>query len=139
MRYFKTNDENIEHIIISGFLFAKVWLIGCSATNPDDPKTCVMETVMKYHLDGPMVKQFNGNPVFVEYGISPAKEGSYPYRLHDSLAMPILSGLDVTNLAKSIKETYDVLLLDENYFDKNLIYGKLGTDHEDDLLLSELV
>lgn len=134
MKYIKTSDHDISTAIISALVIHKMWLIGVSATDPDDPSTYVLETAIKYHVSGELVDALGSNPVFSEYGLSPSKGGNYPYRLHDHISMPITYGAAITELARSITKTYDVLLPGEGYFDTGIIFGKLGTDHEDEVV-----
>lgn len=132
LRGIKTMSQNADATIRS-LLIGHEWLICCSASNPDDMCTYILETVCRYDDTGLFAKKI-GKPVFIEYGISQSVGGQYPYRLHDSLMMPIQNDKDFDDLVRSIIEVFDVVIIEDNMVDREKIYGKIGTKYENKIV-----
>lgn len=135
MRYLKTSKNATA--TIHSLLKEHDWLIGCTATVPDDISTYTLETVFRYEKTGYFANKF-GKPVFIEYGISRSDIGKYPFRLHDSLMTLIQDDEKLKRIVLSIIEIYDVLILEENMVDREHIYGKLGTAYGNEIVFDAL-
>ena len=59
--------------ILTELLLGGTWFICCTAEKPDDMSTYILENVARYETEGGIANKLN-NPVFIEYGISPATE-----------------------------------------------------------------
>lgn len=134
MRYLETSAKNAIATIHS-LLTEHYWLIGCTATVLDDISTYRLETVFRYENEntGYFANTLE-KPVFVEYGISRSDSEKYPFRLHDSLMMFIQDDEMLKKMVLSIIETYDVLILEEDMVDREHIYGKIGTEYENEIV-----
>lgn len=134
MRYVKATDENVKNALGAALLFGHEWIICATAKNPDDSSTYVLKNVTRYEIDGHFVSLMK-NPVFIEYGISPAKNGSlYPYRIHDSLMTPVMNGKMLSSLMDAMIETFDVFIIEEDMVDRCNVYGKLSTNHAEEIV-----
>ena len=128
-------DSSIE--AVADALKGGTWLIGCScnADDPCDHTGIVLENVWRFETDGIISERF-GSPVIVSYGISPAAadRGEYLYRIHDDTVSPIREG-DLEAYAQALVLTYDAFLVDdEGDVDRILVYGKIGTVYQDDVI-----
>lgn len=132
MRYLETSAKNAIATIHS-LLTEHHWLIGCTATVLDDISTYRVETVFRYENTGYFANTL-GKPVFIEYGISHSDSEKYPFRLHDSLMMLIQDDEMLKKMVLTIIETYDVLILEEDMVDREHIYGKIGTEYENEIV-----
>lgn len=132
LRAIKTRSQNADAIIHS-LLKGHEWLMCCTATDPDDMRTYILEMVSRYDDTGLFAKKI-GMPVYIEYGISQSVGGQYPYRLHDSLMMPIQNDKDFDDLVRSTIEVFDVVIIEDNMVDRENIYGKLGTKYENEIV-----
>lgn len=119
--------------VLTELLLGGTWFICCSAGNPDDMSTYVLENVTKYEVEGHFADKLN-KPVFVEYGISPAMDGDYQFKIHDSVVAPILNEDMITKLIDSMLKTFDVFIVEQNMVDRKNVWGKLGTENEDKIV-----
>ena len=132
MRYLETSAKNAIATIHS-LLTEHHWLIGCTATVLDDISTYRLETVFRHENTGYFANTLE-KPVFIEYGISRSDSEKYPFRLHDSLMMLIQDDEMLKKMVRSIIDTYDVLILEEDMVDREHIYGKIGTEYENEIV-----
>ena len=65
MKWLNTKSENAKHNIIVLMVMQQKWLLGCTASDPDDPKTFVIEKALRYYVSGELVKAMK-NPVFAD-------------------------------------------------------------------------
>ena len=134
MNYFLATDENIKIELGAALLCGHEWVICVTAKDSSDLSTYVLENVTRYENDG-YFASIMMNPVFIEYGISPAKNGSqYPYRIHDSLMTPVNDIETLTSLIDAMIETFDVFIVEKDMIDRCNVYGKLFTDYEDEVV-----
>lgn len=128
----RTSEEGADEII-EMLLMQQRWLICCTASDPDDIKTFILENVTRYEREGHFADLF-GNPVFIEYGISAAVGGKHPYRIHDSLMLPIKDGSLLKTLINNMIKTFDVIILNEDLIDRKTVWGKIGTDRSKEIV-----
>lgn len=128
MKYLSATQEGIRDVLFSSLVMKHEWIICCTAENPDDFSTYILENVTRYDKDGHFADMFQ-NPVFIEYGISHSNDGNYPYRIHDSLMVPITNREVISNLVDNMIETFDAFIIDEGIVDRTKVWGKLGTDY----------
>lgn len=134
MRVVKATGKNAEKALVAALLIEHDWIICVTAKNPDNPDTYILENVTRYETEGHFASIMK-NPVFIEYGISPAKKrAQFPYRIHDSLMTPIENGRMFMNLVDSMIMIFDVFIIEENMVDRRNVYGKLLTDHADEIV-----
>ena len=130
MRYIKTASEGAKEAIVYLLLQKHVWLICCSAKDPDD---FILENVCRYETEGQFASRFQ-TPVFIEYGISPSADNGFPYRIHDSLMQPIINGENFNNIIEAMLRTFDAVVIEEGMVNRTQVYGKLGTDHSEEIV-----
>lgn len=134
MRYIKASNENAEKGLIAALLMEHDWVICITAEKTDDPSTYILENVTRYEIEGHFASIMK-NPVFIEYGISPSTEDKkYPYRIHDSVMTPVENGRMLTDLVDSMIRSFDLFIIEENMVDRRNVYGKLQTDHADEIV-----
>ncbi|MGN0369513.1 MAG: hypothetical protein ACI4EW_03105 [Butyrivibrio sp.] len=134
MRFVKAGNENAKKALVTALLIKRDWIICVTANNPDDPATFILENVTRFETWG-HVASIMENPVFIEYGISPSKEGSqFPYRIHDSLMTPVKNLKMLTDLVDFMIRSFDVFIIEEDMVDRRNVYGKLLTDHADEIV-----
>lgn len=134
MKFIKSSDKHAEKALVAALLMNHDWIICVTAENPDDPTTYILENVTRYEIEGHFASIMR-NPVFIEYGISKSKEDSYyPYRIHDSLMTPVINGKMVTDLVGAMIRTFDVFIIEDEMVDRCNVYGKLLTDHADEIV-----
>lgn len=133
MKYFKAKQKGSRDALIMLLTMKHEWLICCTAKNPDDFSTYIFENVTRYATDGHFADMFK-NPVFIEYGISHSKGGKYPYRIHDSLMLPITNGDMIFTLVDSMIKTFDAFVVDEGIIDRTKVWGKLGNNHAEKIV-----
>lgn len=134
MRFIKSNNKDVEKALAAALLMNHDWIVCVTAENPDDQSTYILENVTRYEIEGHFVSLMK-NPVFIEYGISPSKEGAeFPYRIHDSLMTPVKNGKRFTDLVDAMVRTFDVFIIEEGMVDRRNVYGKLLTDHADEVV-----
>ena len=69
------------------------------------------------------------------YGISPAVKGDLPYRIHDDVIWTMDQKDTLSVMVKSILDTYDIVILEKDMVDRTAVFGKLGTDRENEVVL----
>ncbi len=133
MRYIKTASDGAKEAIMNLLLHEHAWLICCSAQDPDDFSSYVLENVSRYEVEGHWANTFH-TPVFIEYGISPSVDGNFPYRIHDSLMQPIINGENFMSITEAMLRTFDAVVIEEDMVDRTHVYGKLGTNHSEEIV-----
>ena len=133
LRYLIATNEGAYDALIALLLVEHEWLICCSAENPEDVKTYVLENVTRYEIEGHFADIFK-NPTLIEYGISQSTGGEYPYRIHDSLMSPIKNGKAVSDFINSMLEIFDVFIIDDGMIVRKNVWGKLGTAHSEKIV-----
>ena len=131
MHYIETSSEYVE-LAVAEALQEGLWLIGCMADDPHEWSTYTLENVFRYEGEGHWASFF-GTPAIICHCISPAIDGPFIYRLHDDEIWPIFNN-NFEGLIHGIVDTYDVIVIEEGMVDRNRIYGKLGTDHADEVV-----
>ena len=85
------------------------WIVCVSAEDTDNQSTYILENVTRYEIEGHFASLMK-NPVFIEYGISPSKEGAeFPYRIHDSLMTPVKNGKILTDLVDALSKIFRLI------------------------------
>ena len=133
MRYIKTTSEGAKEAIVNMLLQEHAWLICCTAKDPDDFNTYILENVCRYETEGQFASRFH-RPVFIEYGISPSADNGFPYRIHDSLMQPIINGENFNSIIEAMLRTFDAVVIEEGVVNRTQVYGKLGTDHSEEIV-----
>ena len=134
MRYIKASNENVAKALAAALLMNHDWIVCITAEDPDDQSTYILENVTRYEVEGHFASLMR-NPVFIEYGISLSKEGAeFPYRIHDSLMTPVKNGKTFTDLVDAMVRTFDVFIIEAGLVDRCNVYGKLLTDHADEVV-----
>lgn len=134
MKYIKANQENVDKALVAALLMQHEWIICATSENPDDPSTYILENVTRYEIEGHFATLME-KPVFIEYGISPAKNDSkYQYRIHDSLMTPITNGKQLMDLIQGMVDLFDVFIIEDHMVDRYNVYGKLMTDHMEEIV-----
>ncbi len=128
----KSRDKDSRELMRE-LISSEMWLICCTAKDPDNMSTYILENVSRYEAEGEIANGLN-TPVFIEYGISPAIEGDYQFRIHDSVMAPILNEDMIDKLIDSMLKTFDVFIIEHNMVDRTKIWGKLGSEHEDSIV-----
>jgi len=133
-RYIDTKSPSAE-VAVGLALRQGYWLIGGDFHGePFDFNKLVMENVFRLEeKGGPVAEQF-GNEVLICYGISPATAGDLPYRIHDDVIWTMNQNDTLSVLVKSILDTFDIVILEKDMVDRSTVFGKLGTDREDEVV-----
>lgn len=134
MRCIKAISKGAQNAIVDALLLKQDWIICVTSEVPDDPSTYIMENVTRLEVTGHFASLMK-NPVFIEYGISPAgNDTKYPYRIHDSLMTPVISREMLTDLVGAMIQTFDVFIIEDKMVDRSNVYGKLLTDHAEEIV-----
>lgn len=133
MKCINTSTDGAREAIIALLLVQHEWLICCTAEDPEEVSTFVLENVTRYEIEGRFEEIFK-RPVFIEYGISKAVDGVCPYRIHDSMMCPIKNGKALSDIVNSMIRTFDVVIVEDGIVDRKRVYGKLGTDHSNEIV-----
>ena len=119
--------------LVKELLLSEMWFICCTAKDPEDMSTYILENVSRYETEGEIANKLD-TPVFIEYGISPATEGDYQFRIHDSVMAPMLNEDMIDKLIDNMVKIFDVFIIEHNMVDRKNVWGKLGTEHEDKIV-----
>jgi len=132
MHYLPTSEPH-AHMAVKEALEGGLWIIGCTTgEDPNDYSGFVLENVFRYESDGFWAKKY-GHAVLISYGISAAIEDGYLYRIHDDyMTLDISNSLDT--YVQGITSTYGAVMIDEGAVDRRRVYGKLGTEHVDEVV-----
>mgnify|MGYP000046233335 FL=1 len=142
MKFIQTKDKKFEEIVTK-LLNQGEWLIACDASDPKDIFTYTLQNVLRIDKVGYFAKEVFGMPVLISYGISPAIEGEHPFRIHDYEMIPISSTSSTKErfafnkleaLIQVWKKNYDVMVVDTGEVDRSKVYGKILTDHSDEIV-----
>ncbi len=133
MKYFISKNENARETLLELLVNDGEWLICCTAENPEDFNTYIFENVTRLENEGELSDEFNA-PVFIEYGISPMNSGEFPYRIHDSIVVPITDVNLMESIVSSMLKTFDAFVIEEDLVDRKTVWGKLGTDHAEEIV-----
>ena len=134
-RYIDTKSPSAE-VAVGLALRQGYWLIGGDFHGePFDFSKLVLENVFRLEeKGGPVAKRF-GKEVLICYGISPAVKGDLPYRIHDDVIWTMDQKDTLSVMVKSILDTYDIVILEKDMVDRTAVFGKLGTDRENEVIL----
>jgi hypothetical protein len=111
-------------------LLAGDYIICCSMSDPTDLETIVLENViaLKDSIPGKM-----DCPAIVEFGISSDAE-NIQYRLHDGLVVPLLREDLLDRIVTNMLKTFDLFIRDNGHVNRTVIYGKLQSEHQDEVV-----
>lgn len=133
MLYFQSRQEESRDLLNDVLIMGQSWLICCTAEDPDDFSTYIFENVTRYETDGYFANTLK-NPVFIEYGISRSEGGNYPYRIHDSIMVPVRNEKMISTLLDSMIKIFDAFVVDDGIIDRTRVWGKLGSEHAEEIV-----
>lgn len=133
MMFFQSRQAESRDLLNDILIMGHSWLICCTTEDPDDFSTYIFENVTRYDTDGYFANALK-NPVFIEYGISRSESGKYPYRIHDSLMVPVTNENMISTLLNSMIKTFDAFVVDDGIIDRTRVWGKLGTEHAEEVV-----
>ncbi len=111
-------------------LLAGDYIICCTMAEPGNLQSAVLENVtcLKETIPGVL-----NRCSIVEYGISndPLHE---KYRLHDSVVAPVPDDSFLNGIITSMLQIFDLFIRDNGNVERSVLYGKLGTDREDEIV-----
>lgn len=127
--FISPNPEHIKDALLKG-----EYIICCSASKQSDTSALVLENVTRLAESIPGIIDAKA---IVEYGIS-NNPHSCKYRLHDSLVVPIISDTFVEDIVQSMLEVFDFFIRDNGHVERSLIYGKLQTECQDEIVYKQM-
>lgn len=112
-------------------MLAGNYIICCDLQVPNDITSLILEKVIA-------IKDKAGDlncKSVVQYTVTNNLDSNL-FSLHDDMVIPIMEDKMIDSAIKSMLEGYAVFLLDKGFVDRSNIYGKLGKEHENEIVFS---
>ena len=115
--------------VIKKLLLNGEYIICCDIISPTELKTTIIQNVIAIKERVGMIEHRS----IVQYTVTNNPK-SRKFNLHDDYVIPILDEKIIDNALQGMLEGYNLFVLDKDNLDRLNIYGKLGTDVQEDVV-----